>query len=169
MLLLCSCSGVAFTISEIKSFPPSTRGTARYMTGKDIQQAAATYVEPGRNPNNPLLPELKGDFDWDAKFGSDEDWIVSNIPGKRVLTELELSQQISALDALEQEWKKERQIQEYEKARLLGWTEQAETYNGRYAMFFLVVGLLTEYWTGFSMPAQVEEMLRVLGFIGFDG
>ncbi len=135
----------------------------------DVKKAAAAYVEPGRNPNNPLLPELKGDFDWDEKFGSDDDWIVTDVPGKRVVSEAELSAQVAALDALEQKWKKERQGVEYDKARLLGWTEQAETYNGRYAMFFLAVGLLTEYWTGFSMPAQVEEMLRIGGVIGFEG
>lgn len=135
----------------------------------DVKKAAAAYVEPGRNPNNPLLPELKGDYDWDEKFGSDDDWIVTNVPGKRVLSESELAAQVAALDALEAKWKKERQNVEYDKARLLGWTEQAETYNGRYAMFFLVVGLLTEYWTGFSMPAQVEEMLRIGGVIGFEG
>jgi hypothetical protein len=27
---------------------------------------------------------------------------------------------------------------------------------------------LTEYWTGFSLPAQVEEMLRITGIVGFD-
>ena len=135
----------------------------------NVKKAAAAYVEPGRNPNNPLLPELKGDYDWDEKFGSDEDWIVTNVPGKRVLSDAEVAAQVAALDALEQKWRKERQGIEFDKARLLGWTEQAETYNGRYAMFFLVVGLLTEYWTGFSMPAQVEEMLRIGGVIGFEG
>jgi len=33
-------------------------------------------------------------------------------------------------------------------------------------MFFLVVGLLTEYWTGVSFTGQIEEMLRVTGVIG---
>lgn len=166
----------AFTLhSPSKSFSSSTHHLILKMSSDettsktDVKKAAAAYVEPGRNPNNPLLPELKGDFDWDEKFGSDDDWIVTDVPGKRVVSEAELTAQVTALDALEQKWKKERQGVEYDKARLLGWTEQAETYNGRYAMFFLVVGLLTEYWTGFSMPAQVEEMLRIGGVIGFEG
>jgi hypothetical protein len=50
-------------------------------------------------------------------------------------------------------------------ARLLGWTKQAETYNGRLAMFFVVVVLLTEPLTGILLPGQVEEMLRVGGVI----
>jgi hypothetical protein len=131
--------------------------------------AAKTFTEPGRNPNKPELPELKGDFDWDAKFSGDDDWITENVPGKIVLSDLEIANQVTKLTQLEEKWRKERQKKEYDSARLLGWTEQAEAYNGRYAMFFLVVGLLTEYWTGFSMPAQVEEMLRVGGIIGFEG
>jgi hypothetical protein len=131
--------------------------------------AAKTFTEPGRNPDKPELPELKGDFDWDSKFSGDDDWITENVPGKIVLSDLEIATQVTKLTQLEEKWRKERQKKEYDAARLLGWTEQAEAYNGRYAMFFLVVGLLTEYWTGFSMPAQVEEMLRVGGIIGFEG
>jgi hypothetical protein len=33
-------------------------------------------------------------------------------------------------------------------------------------MFFLIVGLLTELWTGQSIPEQVVTMARVGGFIG---
>ena len=28
------------------------------------------------NPDYPNLPEVKGDFDWDAKYGGDDDWIT---------------------------------------------------------------------------------------------
>jgi hypothetical protein len=124
--------------------------------------------EPKMNPNNPNLPELKGDFDWDAKFGGDDDWITDNVPGKTVLNEIELASQATDLNKLEEKWRKERQIEEYEDTRTTGWVGNAETLNGRFAMFFLVTGLLTEYWTGISMPGQVEEMLRIGGFIGFD-
>ena len=55
---------------------------------------------------------------------------------------------------------------DYEEARIVGWVPQAETYNGGFAMFFLAVGLLTEYWTGVTIPEQIEEMARVGGFIG---
>lgn len=136
-----------------------------------VKKAAATYEEqaPRMNPDRPELPELKGDFDWDEKFGSDEDWLVDNVPGKVVLNDLQLAAQVTALGKLEEKWKKERLQEEYDAARLLGWTAQAETYNGRFAMFFLVVGLLTELWTGVSFPGQVEEMLRVGGVIGFEG
>ena len=61
------------------------------------------------------------------------------------------------------------QLQLVPQERVWGLTEQAEIINGRTAMFFLVVGLLTEYWTGQSIPDQVFTMLRVGSFIGPDG
>jgi hypothetical protein len=141
---------------------PSFVGRPFFAEEKDV-------VEDRRNPDRPELPELKGDFDWDEKFGADDDWITENVPGKIVLNELQLAAQVAALNKLEEKWRKKRANEEYDDARLLGWTKQAETYNGRFAMFFLVVGLLTELWTGISLPGQVEEMLRVGGVIGFDG
>jgi len=118
--------------------------------------------------SKPELPEIKGDYNWDEKFATDPEWITENIPGKTVLNQLELAAQVSALSKLEDKYRKERLAKEYDEARILGWTSQAEMYNGRFAMFFLVVGLLTEYWTGISLPGQIEEILRVGGFIGPD-
>jgi hypothetical protein len=114
-----------------------------------VKEAAKEYPdEPQMNPERPELPELKGDFDWDEKFGDDDDWITENVPGKIVVNEIELAAQVTALGKLEEKWRKKRLQKEYDEARILGWTGQAETYNGRFAMFFLVVGLLTELWTG---------------------
>jgi hypothetical protein len=124
--------------------------------------------EPAMNPDNPNLPELKGDFDWDEKFAGDPDWITENVPGKIVLNEIELAQQVTTLGKLEEKWRKERLIEEYEENKTVGFVANAELLNGRFAMFFLVTGLLTELWTGVSMPGQVEELLRIGGFIGFD-
>jgi hypothetical protein len=124
--------------------------------------------EPKMNPDNPNLPQLKGDFDWDAKFGGDDDWITEDVPGKTVMNEIDLARQVTALNALEEKWRKERAFEVYDSERKVGWTAQAEILNGRTAMFFLVTGLVTELVTGISMPGQVEEMLRIGGFIGFD-
>mmetsp|Transcript_17758 Transcript_17758/g.22080 ORF Transcript_17758/g.22080 Transcript_17758/m.22080 type:complete len:187 (+) Transcript_17758:152-712(+) len=132
------------------------------------KQIELEIAEEKRNPKNPNLPEVVGDFDWDEKYKDDPEWITEGVPGKVVLSEVELARQVSALNALEEKWRKERVRNEYEEARLLGWSEQAEMYNGRFAMFFLVVGLLTELWTGISIPGQIEEMARVGGFISFD-
>ena len=67
--------------------------------------------------------------------------------------------------ALEKKWRNVRLDEEYEEKRLTGWSKQAEMYNGRFAMFFLVTGLLTEKWTGVTFPGQIEELLRTTGFI----
>lgn len=149
---------------------PAPSAVSEEDISEKVKQAAANYEEaPRMNPDRPELPELKGDFDWDAKFSGDDDWIVENVPGKVVLNELELAAQVTALGKLEEKWRKRRVEEEWEESRTLGWTAISEINNGRLAMFFLVVGLLTEYWTGFSLPDQVEEMLRVGGFIGFEG
>eukprot|EP00588_Corethron_pennatum_P008988 CAMPEP_0194265558 /NCGR_PEP_ID=MMETSP0169-20130528/756_1 /TAXON_ID=218684 /ORGANISM="Corethron pennatum, Strain L29A3" /LENGTH=153 /DNA_ID=CAMNT_0039006043 /DNA_START=171 /DNA_END=632 /DNA_ORIENTATION=+ len=86
----------------------------------------------------------------------------------RSMDEIRLAKQVTALNQLEKKWAKDSAIEDYESKRLLGWTKQAEMYNGRFAMFFVVVGILTEKWTGITFPGQVEEMLRVSGVIGFD-
>ena len=124
--------------------------------------------EPMMNPNNPNLPYLRGDYDEDVEFAEDPDWITENVPGKIVLNEIDLAAQATGLAKLEEEYRKKRLAKDYEDARIIGWVPMAETYNGRAAMFFLVVGLLTELWTGISIPGQIEEMARVGGFIGPD-
>ncbi|KAL3918668.1 MAG: hypothetical protein SGARI_007404, partial [Bacillariaceae sp.] len=113
------------------------------------------------NPDNPALPELKGDFDWDEKFAGDDDWITENVPGKVVLNEIALAEQVTALNKLEETWRKERMREDYDDSATVGFVGNAELLNGRFAMFFLATGLLTEYWTGVSIPGQVEELLRI--------
>jgi len=163
---------VIFTLATIlataSAFAPSLN-VARYASNRfSMEEAADIDDAPRMNPDKPELPEIKGDFDWDAKFGGDDDWLVDNVPGKMVVSDLELASQNTALTAIEERFQKIRKQEEYDDARILGWTYRAETYNGRFAMFFLVVGLLTEYWTGITIPGQVEEILRVGGFIGPD-
>jgi hypothetical protein len=175
--LLLALAGAFVVISSTSAFttttpkqPPTTLSLCRLLMATAKEQADSMDLEDDRrNPDRPELPELKGDFDWDEKFGADDDWITERVPGKIVLNDLELAAQVTALNKLEEQWRKKRAGEEYDGARLLGWTKQAETYNGRLAMFFVVVGLLTEYWTGITFPGQVEEMLRVGGVIGFDG
>jgi hypothetical protein len=48
------------------------------------------------------LPELKGDFDWDEKFGGDD---ITENPGRGVLGEIELARQVTC--SLEDKWKNE--------------------------------------------------------------
>lgn len=151
------------------TMPSSPLARQNAMTLREAAaEADVDEDEPKMNPNNPLLPELKGDFDWDEKFGADDDWITENVPGKIVLNEIDLAKQVTELNKLEEKWRKDRLREEYEASSNVGFVETAELANGRTAMFFLVTGLLTEYWTGITIPGQVEEMLRIGGFIGFD-
>ena len=46
-----------------------------------------------------------------------------------------------------------------------GWGPGPERINGRVAMFFLVTGLVTEYYTGQSVPQQVYTLLQTLSII----
>jgi len=69
---------------------------------------AASDEDAPANPDYPNLPEVKGDFDWDAKFGGDDDWITENVPGKIVLDEITLAKQVTALNNLEDTYRKQR-------------------------------------------------------------
>lgn len=87
------------------------------------------------------------------------------VPGKITLDEIALAKQRTALEQYSAELRKKRIEEEREASRLFGWVPYAETLNGRLAMFFIVTGLLTEYWTGYNIPEQVELMARTLGIL----
>lgn len=86
------------------------------------------------------------------------------VPGKIKLSPAELADQKAKLDELTLKYRKERIQREYEESRKFGFVRFAETLNGRLAMFFFVVGLSTEYWTGYTIPQQVELLANTLGF-----
>ena len=52
--------------------------------------------------------------------------------------------------------------------RVFGWIPKAEISNGRWVMFGLLVGVLTEYATGVDFPDQIKLMLSYLGIVDFD-
>ncbi|KAJ8607322.1 hypothetical protein CTAYLR_010532 [Chrysophaeum taylorii] len=87
-------------------------------------------------------------------------------PGKAVLDEATFAQQSRDLDKLAEAWRERRLLVEWEQSKNVGFVEVAEIVNGRAAMFFVVTGLLTEYWTGQSFPEQVLTLLRTTGVIG---
>ena len=51
--------------------------------------------------------------------------------------------------------------------RLFGWTKGNEILNGRWVMFGLMVGLLTEYATSVNFPDQIKLLLSYLGIADF--
>lgn len=177
MILLCF---MILTVQYVAGFCPAvhtTRGTRTGLLPANFgitssllnSNSDIDLEQPKRNQNRPELPEIPGDYDWDAKYAGDADWKTDAVPGKIVLNEIELARQATALAALEEKWRQKRIEEEYEASKNVGWVPTAELANGRTAMFFLVTGLLTEYWTGVSLPGQVEELLRIAGVIGFDG
>jgi len=96
------------------------------------------------------------------------DWVGKVDPAKLAMQELspsEAAEQKVALDKLAKEWKYARELREYEESQLLGMTPQAEIINGRMAMFFIFVGILTEAFSGESMPTQVMTMLETFGVV----
>ena len=108
------------------------------------------------------------DDDWDAPAAPPAP-AVSTAPGKAVIDDITLAKQSTALDKLAASWDRRKEFRSWEASRMTGFSEEAEIINGRTAMFFLVVGLLTEFWTGQSIPDQIFTMLRVGSFIGPDG
>ena len=53
-------------------------------------------------------------------------------------------------------------------AQAFGWVKKAEISNGRWVMFGLLVGMMTEYATGKSFTDQVAITLTYMGFANFD-
>jgi hypothetical protein len=95
--------------------------------------------------------------------GGDNRASYISVPGKIQFTPDELAAQRVKLDKLAAKFKQERLQREYEDSQKFGFVKNAERFNGRLAMFFFVVGLLTEYWTGYTIPQQIELMLNTVG------
>lgn len=100
-----------------------------------------------------------------SKPVDDSDIFETEVPGKIVLTPEQLAEQRQALERYAEILRQDRLKTEARKSRLFGFVPFAETLNGRFAMFFFVTGLLTEYWTDYSIPDQIELLLRTLGVI----
>jgi len=90
---------------------------------------------------------------------------MSDAPPLAEMSDVELAEQSAKLDALAAKWRKRQQNAEYEDASRVGWVNTSEVVNGRFAMFFLIVGLITEYYTGQSVPEQVYTLLQALALV----
>mmetsp|Transcript_26573 Transcript_26573/g.53331 ORF Transcript_26573/g.53331 Transcript_26573/m.53331 type:complete len:144 (-) Transcript_26573:940-1371(-) len=87
------------------------------------------------------------------------------IPGKITLSDTEILKREKKLRLLSEQWKKERIEKEELERKLFGFTKNSEILNGRFAMFFLTTGLLTELWTKQSIISQIDTIIRTLGFL----
>merc|ERR1712238_80591 len=79
---------------------------ALQVTREDAAAKADEYEEPQLTDAG--LPELKGDFDWDAKYAGDDDWVTEDVPGKITLDDITLAKQVTAMDQLETKWRRVR-------------------------------------------------------------
>ena len=121
--------------------------------GGDKEEAAAAVaekldIENMEAPTAPATPSAGAAADMAAAF-----------------SDVELAEQEGKLEALADKWKKREDEAEYQATIRSGWGPAPEIINGRAAMFFLVVGLVTEYYTGQSLPQQVYTMLETLAII----
>lgn len=80
-------------------------------------------------------------------------------------SEMELAEQEGKLTALSKKWEKREAQLDYAESIRSGWGPSPEAINGRTAMFFVLVGLITEYYTGQSFPQQVYTMLQTLSIV----
>merc|ERR1719326_1268833 len=80
-------------------------------------------------------------------------------------SEMELAEQEAKLTALSEKWKRFEEEVSYQETIRSGFGPSPEIINGRTAMFFIIVGLITEYYTGQSMPQQVYTMLQTLSIV----
>ncbi|EFJ23151.1 LHC-related protein [Selaginella moellendorffii] len=68
-----------------------------------------------------------------------------------------------------QEYFLDRKFQrQAEEGRIFGWSRKNEVGNGRWAMFGIAVGLLTEFATGSSIVDQLRIVVANLGIADFD-
>ena len=81
------------------------------------------------------------------------------------LSDMELAEQTAKLEALAAKWERRQEEIDYAESLRSGWGPSPERINGRFAMFFFVVALVTEYYTGQSTPQQVYTLLQTLSII----
>jgi len=113
-------------------------------------------------PNQSAPPNTTN---WPPLECDGEGWPVISRDPKEPLPEEFVEKQRVALEALRKDLLRERFERESAEAPVFGWTATAEVWNARAAMFGIVVGLLTEYWTQESIVQQVVDILKVLGFV----
>ncbi|CAM9931371.1 unnamed protein product [Ectocarpus fasciculatus] len=126
----------------------------------------------GRSDDEPIViprgagiaPMAPGPIKPDPIPGMDDD----DIPGKIVLPPEVLAEQQKGLEKIAQQLRRERLDKEAEDAITFGFCPRAELWNGRSAMFGITVGMLTEYWTGQSIPQQIETFAQLLGLLPLD-
>lgn len=132
--------------------------------GGGVSSSTAAVEPDTKSKRDPDVIDSKDLIEGTPK-GSPTDTYDGPPPGKSSLDEIQLAKQRKDLVAFARELRELRLQEEREESRIFGFVPKAELLNGRLAMFFFVVGYLTEYWTGYTLPEQVELLARTLGII----
>jgi hypothetical protein len=69
---------------------------------------------------------------------------------------------------MRQYFQNRKQEAQVRRGPLFGWTPANEIGNGRWVMFGVFVGLLTEYATGVDFPDQLKLLLSYLGIVDLE-
>ncbi|GAX79193.1 hypothetical protein CEUSTIGMA_g6633.t1 [Chlamydomonas eustigma] len=88
---------------------------------------------------------------------------TSSIAATGVITVEYQRQRAKEMTKYFKELKVQQQIQQ--KGEVFGWTRPNEINNGRWVMFGLLVGMLTEYATGVDFPHQLQLLASYLGIV----
>ncbi|CAI5988563.1 unnamed protein product [Closterium sp. NIES-65] len=150
MALACSMSSAASTL-KLSLAPPRTASTTRRCT-------IICQAEPIRRPG-PVAPQ-SADAPAAAAPASPASSAAATVPAG-VTVEYQ-RQAAKEMVAYFQEKKYEQDVRD---GKVLGFTTKNEIGNGRWAMFGLAVGLLTEYATGVNFPDQLYILLSNFGIV----
>jgi hypothetical protein len=147
---------VAFVSQMPALLPPSSPRVCRRQRPRACASPPQAKPDSQAKSDAKAKPEATG-----TSTGALESYVV--VPGKIVLNEAELVAQKAALAMLEARYNKTRLQAEYDASRRFGFVPFAEELQGRAAMMGFVIGLLTEYWTGYTIPQQIELMANTIG------
>ena len=178
-----SMRSVAFTLLLALQWSPAATfapAVAPQRPAVRAQRATPTQLQLPEMPKMPDLPGIKLGGDEPAAAPIVDDSVKNQgplptpeAPGEPLdeafwapFSEMELAEQEAKLSALSQKWQKREEMESYADYQRSGFGRSSDIINGRTAMFFLVTGLVTEYYTGQSMPDQVYTMLQTLSIVG---
>ncbi|GMH38775.1 hypothetical protein BSKO_06659 [Bryopsis sp. KO-2023] len=136
---------------------PGGLGVARRVTQKHTRNSYYGEADPLlRRPSAPKPvsdeEDIFGEFvDTDAPLPVSDDFTGITLEFQR--------QQAKALIA----YFDDQEFEKVEQKRFFGWTPENEIGNGRWVMFGILVGFITEYATGVSFWDQLKLMVTYLG------
>lgn len=133
-------------------------GAAKRATQKRTRNAYGEVDPLLRRPSAPRPPSEEEDEDI---FGTEFD-INTPLPVPDDFTGITLEFQREQAKALVAYFE-DQELQQVENKTFFGWTPENEIGNGRWVMFGILVGFITEYATGVSFWDQLKLMVTYLG------